>query len=174
MKAWEAPGVYIIGIPTKTGFLPYWAGYTQKKFSDRLFAHPKEFLIGSYDILDVHKMTQGKKELVWRGGYYWSRADPKDWRALSRFVKNLPALASQLQALLRALQVLLGAMTCERRLNERVEAAIMHALFNSSRDQRALYSKAMRLHPRRGDESPIPFSSRFPCTVRGLPARLTA
>ncbi|GEM_PF-4433417 len=137
-----------------------------------MFQHLTEFLNGGYEILDVERMIETEKVVRWRGGYYWGGARPAHWESIREFVAGLPSLAGNIQRLLQTLHVLLGPVATDKRILERIEAALMASLFGSSPEQRVFYSKAMRLSPLKPQEQEVAVDLRFPCDVRGLPPKL--
>jgi len=66
-------GVYLFTVSTAEGFLIYWAGQTSQPVRTRLATHSREFLAGTYNVLDVSHLCEGKRTVLWKG--LWWRKD---------------------------------------------------------------------------------------------------
>nr|PZN13897.1 MAG: hypothetical protein DIU78_26770 [Pseudomonadota bacterium] len=54
-------GIYLFTVPTAEGNSIYWVGQTSQPIRSRLATHSREFLAGTYNVLDVADLHVGKR-----------------------------------------------------------------------------------------------------------------
>lgn len=156
-------GVYLFTVPTAEGPLVYWVGQTSQPVRARLATHSREFLAGTYNVLDVAALRRAQRKVLWKG--LWWRKDSVD-----RYEEYLLA-AGKVGPLtleqLRATHIYLIPTRKDRRLLARLEAAIVNTLY-ADPDVGTILDRGYSLAPRREDELPIDVWIIHP-QFRGIP-----
>ncbi len=158
-------GVYLWTIPHEKRYIVYVVGQTGRPFASRFREHTTAFLAGTYNLLDLPAATRGDRSLTWQGLWFGKAS-------LSR----LPALLArggghfaEVEATLRTFRVFLIPLDGDRRLRERLEAAIMKALYLETNPFAAVPDRGMALRPRRQDEEPVCVTLLSPVNLVGIP-----
>lgn len=161
-------GIYLWTIPHEERYIVYAAGQTGRPFANRFREHTTAFLAGTYNLLDLKAATRGERALLWQG--LWFRK-----ASLAR----LPALLArggvhfaEVEATLRAFRIFVIPLDGDGRLRERLEAAIMQALYLETNPFAAVPDRGMALRPRRRDEEPLCVTLQSPVELIGLPGRM--
>jgi len=161
----RASGVYLMTAPWNDGYLVWGPGITARPFAQRFLEHTKEFLAGTYNILDASALVQGQRVLLWHGLWY-----KKDRLArLDEFLARYADLAPHVAQLLSTLRIFVCPMSCEMRLLERIEAAIVNALYTAGPPMEEIPDRGLALRPRRANESAVTVMNRAPVTLHGIP-----
>ena len=61
------PGVYLMAVEHREGFLPYGVGITRRPMRKRFMEHTRSYVTGNYNILEVDSAKQGLRKVVWKG-----------------------------------------------------------------------------------------------------------
>lgn len=161
------PGVYLWTVRTTLGVLIYYVGETGRSFVARMREHYKEHAAGFYHLHDPAAFARGEKSLVWPGAYdNRDRKSPEE--CMAAYLEIAP-VAAELAGLYR---FFLAELDVDRRLRERVEAALANQLYGSDGVVGAFQDEGVRYHPRRSDEQPIVCGFESPVGLVGLPREL--
>ena len=161
----KATGAYLMTAPWNDGYLIWGPGITVRPFAQRFWEHTKEFLSGTYNVLDAAALVQAQRVMVWHG--LWYRKDR--FGRLDEFLTKYAELAPHVVRLLSTLRIFVAPMNCEKRLLERIEAAVVSALYSAGPPIDQIPDHGMRLCPRRGDERPVLVVNRCAVTLHGIP-----
>jgi hypothetical protein len=160
-------GVYLWAVPTSEhGLVVDYVGETSTSFYGRTKEHVIQTLGGNYLVLDPDAMLRGKREVVWAG--LW-RAGTRD--QLPAFFARLGDLAPIVRRYLLLHHVLVAPLAGDRRLRQRIEAAIATTVYESLP---RLVADDIRYRGRRANEEPIGVTITADCAVRGLPSWVAA
>jgi len=156
-------GVYLFTVPTVKGNLIYWAGQTSQAFRSRLQTHSREFLAGTYNILDIPDLLEGKRNVRWKG-LWWRKNSPNRYEEYLRCAGEVaPLTLKQLQTTC----IYLIPNEKNRRFLARLEAAIVHNLY-ANPEVGLILDQGYSLSPRWENEEPIQVLLTGP-EFRGLP-----
>lgn len=159
-------GVYLFTVPTAEGHLVYWVGQTSQAFRARLATHSREFLAGTYNVLDMPDLREGKRTVLWQG--LWWRKDSAD--RYEEYLLSAGRVALLTLAQLRATHIYLIPTPKDRRLLARMEAGIVNTLYTDP-DVGSILDRGYSLAPRTEREDPLQLRLTGP-TFRGLPSVL--
>jgi hypothetical protein len=159
------PGVYLNGADYKSGYLICSAGITGRPFHKRFREHTKCFLNGDYTVLEVPALQQGRRCEVWHGWGY-ARAHRAEFVARQREIRDA---AKRHMAAHR----LFVAHVEERRIRERIEAAIMKCLYALPPPLCDVPDRGMMLAPGRPNEAAITVCNTCSGELWGLPEQLS-
>lgn len=160
-------GIYLFTVPGDEGLHIYWVGQTSQPVRTRIATHSREFLAGTYNILDVDKLRAGERAVLWKG--LWWRKDSADRyeEYLLRAGEVAPLVLSQL----RSTHIYIVPAPKERRFLARLEAGIVNALYNDP-DVGTILDRGYSLAPRWETEDVVQVRFRGP-EFRGLPRVLS-
>ena len=158
-------GVYLLASEYQTGFIIYAAGITRRSIPTRLREHTAKYMTGDYTILDMTAITHGVRKEIWHG-WGWTPEKRKDYEECKG---NLVAAARRQLAAFRVFVTDVGTAP---RLLERLEAAIMNALYGESPPYCEIPDRGMMLAPRWESEEPITARFRSEVTLFGLPPEI--
>lgn len=161
-------GIYLWTVEASVGELVYYVGETGRSFVARIQEHLVQQLCGMYHIYDPESFKQGVKQALWAGSYGRTR-EPS---GVAGFVDLLPAMAPSLAGFVRLMRFRLAALDVDRRLRERIEAAIALHLKSQRDPIGSFQDDGVRYRPRKHDEVPVGVSFRLDGSVLGLPASL--
>ena len=161
-------GVYLFTVPTEEGYLIYWVGQTSQPVRTRLATHSREFLAGTYNILDMAELREGKRTVLWRG--LWWRKDAAD--RYEEYLLSASKVALLTLTQLRATRIYMIPTPKDRRFLARLEASIVNTLYADSKVGTIL-DRGYNLAPRWDTEDPIQIRLTGP-NFRGLPSILNA
>jgi len=161
----QASGVYLMTAPWNDGYLGWSAGITARPFAQRFWEHTKEFLSGTYDVLDADALVKAQRVMVWHG--LWYKNDR--FRRLDEFLVRYAEIAPYAVRLLNTLRIFVAPADCKQRLLERIEAAVMSALYSAGPPIDQIPDRGMRLCPRRANEMPVLVANRAAVTLHGIP-----
>jgi len=154
-------GVYLFTVEYKNGYLIYVAGITGRFFRFRFYEHTRKYMSGDYTVLDIEAMRCGIRKEIWHG-WGWTPEKRKDFN-------------NRKQTILDAAHAQLGGMhifvasVADRRIRERIEAAIMKCLYQQPAPLCEIPDKGMSLSPRRKNESPLVVKNIADACLHGLP-----
>jgi hypothetical protein len=163
-------GVYLLTAESDAGYFIYSAGFTTRSFAERFWEHTKEYLSGNYTVLDAKALREGTRLVVWDG--FWDAREA--WQRLGDFRARSGEILAHVHELLATFRLFLAPLSTERRVLERLEAAIMNALYGASGKIAELPDRGMRLLPRRQDETPLKVRVESSVVLCGLPATFEA
>ena len=163
------PGVYVFTVPHGAAFLAYYVGQTGQSFRKRLEAHTKEYLSGVYRTYAPALFVAGQKELVWGG--LWKKDRVHLW---PDFLERYVELALTIYRFLSCFRLFLAPIKADRRVRERVEAAVAEALRNQNERTRAFFDDVVKYRPRTADEEPFILMNESGHVRLGLAARMEA
>jgi len=161
-------GVYLFTIPFRGEALVYAAGVTRRSFRDRLWEHTKEYFAGTYNVLDASALLDGQRRVLWPG--LWYKADA--WTRLEALIARGQTHFAEVTQLLHTFQIFLAPLPKDQRLLERIEAAIMLALYSAPPPFSEIPDPGMHLSPRRPEEPAIMMHSHSEVPFCGLPPEL--
>jgi hypothetical protein len=160
-------GVYLWTVPTPNGYLVYYVGETGVNFRTRMRDHYKEQLSGMYHIYDPEQFCLGRKCELWRGIY--GKGGIRDH---NKFLEILPEIAPVLVRFINIFHFYVAPMQCDRRIRERLEAALANHLYEQPGVIGAFQEKNIRYNLRRSNEDPIKVKIACPQVVQGIPTEL--
>lgn len=143
-----ASGVYLFTFEYGEGFLIYAAGITRRSFPDRFKEHTRSYLNGDYNVLDIDKINNGKRQVLWKG---WSHAR----KHRDEFEANAEHYREAIDNQLKHFRIFIADIHPEERVHERIEAAIMNSLYLQLAPICEIPDRGMQLSPRWKDEIPI-------------------
>jgi transposase len=152
------------------GFLIYAAGITRRPFVERFREHTHYYMTGIYTIFDVPSLRNGVRKEIWHGFWFGKRPEEKQ-NAYNDRSGEIRLAAEQLLASYR---VFVAPVEPAPRLLERIEAAIMNALYNAEGPASTIPDRGMALSPRWYKEQPLIVRSIAPVLFHGLPKEFTA
>lgn len=163
--------VYLQTFEYQNGYIIDCAGFTTRLIRKRLLAHTRNFMNGTYSVLDVMAAHQGRREIIWKGFWNWagkepSRKDQAEYR--ERQTDFQDAACKQLQGL----RVFIAYLGTEVRYLRRVESAIMRNLDKQPAPSFSTPSEVMSLSDRWASEQPIIIHNKCLVTIHGLPSCL--
>lgn len=164
-------GVYLWTIPFENKYLPYYVGETGVSFAYRSMEHVKCYLNGFYRIYDPEAFATGKKILVW-GGMWKSNRRGSD--TMIEYLHQYHKLSSLSYTFLNQFRIFLAPFDSDdRRLRQRLEAAIASKLFEQDGIIGSFQDNDVRYYPRRPKEQPIKIKLKFNELILGLSGELT-
>jgi hypothetical protein len=160
-------GVYLWTIEYGDGHLIYAAGITVD-LRRRFAQHTEKYLAGGYTIFDIAEMKNGRRKEVWHGaewaGWRWAERPERRVEFVERQTEILAATKLQLSTFR-----VFAASVDDKRVRERMEAAIMNCLYAAPSPMCDLPDRGMRLTPRRLNEEPIAIRNVCGNKFYGLP-----
>jgi hypothetical protein len=166
----RAGGIYMWTVAAPVGRLLYYVGQTEAGFANRHFEHWVEYWRGAYTIHDPISFGQGVRSPIYKGYAYRT---PR-WERAREFVSRFRELNAPLLAMLQQLEIWLAPSEVDRRLQRRIESAIVAAAYTAPAPAGDFQERGMRMEPRRSDETPVIVANRPVRLVIGLPDRLDA
>ncbi len=163
-------GIYLWTVPTEAGEWVYYVGETGRGFAARMTEHLRQQLSGMYHIYDPKALAHGDKRALWNGLY----GDTRETEGLHGFVNRLPELSVPLAGFIKLMRFHVAELSQEKRLRERIEAAISRHLKNQPGIIGTFQDDGIRYRPRRTGEEPVIVKCRSAGRILGLPDRLEA
>jgi hypothetical protein len=157
-------GVYLWTVSLPDGELIYYVGETGRSFAQRMLEHFKEHSSGGYHLCSPEPFARGEKIPLWPG-----RFDPDSKTSVADFLNHLKVLWPAIIELAKMYRFFLAPFNCDRRLRQRIEAAIANCLYEQAGIIGSFQERGVRYIPRRKDESPITVSFESPTKFLGLP-----
>jgi hypothetical protein len=159
-------GIYLFTVPSAGSRLIYWVGQTSQPVRARLATHSREFLAGTYNILDMEKLRSGERAVLWQG--LWWRKDSAD--RYEEYLLRAGEVAPLTLDQLRSTHIYTVPTPKDRRLLARLEAAIVNALY-ADPEVGMILDRGYSLAPRWETEDAIQVRLNGP-SFRGLPSVL--
>ncbi len=159
----KQPGVYLLTVEYRDGYLIYAAGITRRTIPERMREHTRKYMRGEYNILDIDAMQQGVRREIWHG-WGWSPAKRMEYD--ERRALLVEAACRQLEGF----RIFVTYIGTEPRILERLEAAIMNHLYQQPVPVNDIPDKGMMLAPRWSSETPITVTSLCVSKIHSLPA----
>jgi hypothetical protein len=159
------PGVYLMTVDYRDGYLIYAAGITRRPIPTRFREHTLKYRSGDYTVLDVAAMRRGERVEVWHG---WGWTPEKREEFARRRAAILEAAGRQMEGF----RIFAADVGSQPRVLERIEAAIMDCLYRQPPPFSSLPDKGMMLAPRWDSEAAIVVRNSYTLAIHGLPARL--
>ncbi len=156
----DLEGVYIFTFKFKTGYLVYCAGVTnstKRRFSE----HTRHYNKGEYNVLDVKSAEKGVRSEIWHGWQY-AKSHQEVFAEKKKLI--LEAVDNQLESF-----CIFIAEVSDVRKRKRIEAAIMHNIYESKEYWSEVADKGMSLSKRFHTESPLEIRNICSETIYGLP-----
>lgn len=157
-------GVYLWTIQSEDGELIYYVGETGRKFSIRMLEHFKEHMSGGYHLYEPTEFAKGNKVLLWPGRY-----DPARRTTVGEFLQEFECLTASIRELARLYRFWLAPLECERRLRERVEAALAEHLYAQPGKIGGFQDRGIRYRGRKEGEDAVRVVLQAETTLLGLP-----
>jgi len=151
----DLSGVYMWSVEGEKGFVVYGFGITKRPVSKRVAEHRRATLQGKYTLFDLDAMKQGIRKEIWHG--LWAGHDSEERKA--EFATRRNELEEVGRQQMAAFKIFVAEVS-DVRLQHRMEAALMHALYAAPKPYCDLPDKGMFLVPRREDEPPIAITNR--------------
>lgn len=159
------PGIYLWVSEYQAGYIIYAAGITRRSIPTRLREHTAKYMTGDYTILDMTAMNCGVRKEIWHG-WGWTPEKRKDYE------ERKDDLVAAARHQLAAFRIFVADVGTVPRLLERLEAAIMNALYREPPPYCDIPDRGMMLAPRWESEEPITVRFRSEVKLFGLPPDL--
>lgn len=153
-------GVYLNCFTYKDGFVVYWPGETKsttKRYSD----HTRIFRKGQYAVLDVAAACEGQRRVIWPGWEY-AKAHPEE------FVERKGVISNAVENQLAAFRLFVAEVE-DKRMRQRIEAAIILNLYAAQEHWGRLADIGMFLSKRKKTETPVVLRNNCASRIYGLP-----
>lgn len=157
-------GVYMWTVKSDDSFVVYGFGITKRPVSQRMGEHRREVLRGKYTLLDLEAIKLGIRKEIWHG--LWAGHDSPERKA--EFVRRKEELQDVARQQMAAFKIFVAEVS-DVRLQHRMEASLMEALYNAKEPYCDLPDRGMHLVPRRNDETPITIVNQSSHTFANLP-----
>ena len=157
-------GVYLLCFAYADGFLIYGAGVTSRLFTTRLREHTRKYESGAYTILYPEAASQGVRQELWHG---WAEARRPE--RIEEFARRREELVGAARRQLCAFRIFVAELPAVDRLPNRVEAAVMDALYSAPAPFSALPDRGMYLSRRNRTQKPVIARHRCASTLHALP-----
>ena len=164
-------GIYLWAIPFEKQYLTYYVGETGKSFANRFIQHTRDYLSGLYRVYEPHQFAEGKKILVWNGMWKPGTRGPHQMlEFLNRYSKLSPIICE----FLGQLRIFVAPLNVEKRIRQRIEAAIANRLYEQPGLIGKFQDDDIRYWPRRTGEKPFSVTMTSFEPILGLYSELTA
>jgi hypothetical protein len=147
------------------GYFLYLAGETnnaRRRFGPR--EHTESLRLGKWTILDIESMQRCERREIWHGS---------QWTGITPGPADHAKIEEGSRRMMADLRLFVAEMPDERRLRQRVEAAIMLGLYDTPAPLCDLPDRGMHLRPRRSDEAPITVTNVCSSQIYGLPETMS-
>ncbi|MBN1356913.1 hypothetical protein JXA40_11690 [bacterium] len=158
------PGVYLWTVPLSEGHLIYYVGETGRDFRTRMAEHYTEHAAAMYHVYDPAGFARGEKILLWPGRY-----DPENPKSEKECILMYSELSGAIRKLTAMYRFFLAPTACDRRLRNRMEAAIAQTLYDTPGIVGSFQDRGIRYHNRKEGEQPIECHITAPVMLMGLP-----
>lgn len=156
----DAEGAYIFCFDYQDGLVLYMAGIT-KSTKKRMAAHVREYRKGNYTVLDIEAANKGERLEIWPGWQY-----AKENR--NEFNEKKEAILEAVEKQLKSYRIFITEVP-DKRIRERIEAAIMRNIYASQEPWSELADSGMFLKERYNSEMPIEAKNIAINKITGLP-----
>jgi len=144
-------GIYLFTVPFEGNHLIYYVGETGRSFTQRFLEHTQAYLSGLYRVYEPTQFMSGKKVLVWGGMWKTSTRINRMEEFLNRYSELSPIITQFLQCM----RVFIAPLKEEKKIIERIEAAVAQQLYGQTGIVGAFQDNDIRYRPKRNDEEPI-------------------
>jgi hypothetical protein len=169
MEVGRRAGIYLWTVPLEQGHLIYYVGETGRSFSARLHEHYTEHVASMYHVYSPAEFARGEKVALWPG-----RFDATQRKSVKECIQNHARLCDQIREMTFILRFFLAPLCCDKRTQQRIEAAIAQALYAAPGIVGSFQDRGIRYCSRTKDEQPIPCVTSSPLPLLGLPGRFWA
>jgi hypothetical protein len=159
----NSEGIYLFTFEYKDGYVISGVGITNST-KTRISAHNRKFRKGDYTILNPEAAKKGEREEIWHG---WNYAKTHK----EEFIDNKTRILQALENQLGEMRIFIAKQK-DKRLRERIEAAIMHNIYVSKEPWSEIADRGMFLKERYNSEMPINTVNIHSKTIYGLPEEL--
>jgi len=166
----ERAGLYVWTAAMPEGEWVHYVGQTTKGYGDRHWAHWREYASGAYGIDDPAEFSAGRRRLLYHGFTFRKPAH----RHAGPFFAAVQEHVTAAVAFLQRMRIWVADLPPERRLQRRVESAVIKALYRQEGPAATFQDPNMRTEPRRFDEPPYALRIHRPPIMVGLPDELEA
>ena len=161
----KQPGLYLQTFEYEDGYLIYAAGLTRRTISQRMREHTRKYRAGDYNVLSLDALQRGVRREVWHG---WGWTPEKR----AAFARREAEISEATERQLAAFRLFVADVGTQPRILERLEAAVMNALYRQSPPLCDVPDKGMMLAPRRESEAVIIIHNERDVKLYGLPDQL--
>lgn len=160
-------GVYLWTVEYAGGHLIHVAGITVN-LRRRFQHHTDTYFAGGYTLFDMTEMKNGRRREIWHGAEWvgWRWAERPERQA--EFIERRTELRDAVKLQLGTFRVFVTPIA-DRRVRERMEAAIVTGLYAAPPPLCDVPDQGMRLTRRRSDEEAITVQNVCANTLYGLP-----
>lgn len=145
-------GIYLWAAPFEGKYLTYFVGETGRSFATRFLEHIRYYLYGFYRVYDPDDFVHGRKTLVWDGMWKPDRKSPE---IMLEFLNRYPELSQLIYRYLGEFRIFLAPIDAQRRVRQRIEAAIAKRLLEQQGLTSEFHDHEVRYLSKRTDEAPI-------------------
>lgn len=156
----DIAGVYLFTFEYLDGYILCSIGVTNS-MKRRLTQHTREYKKGNYTLLDVESANNGVRKEVWHGWQYAKQHQ-------NEYLKNKDIILELAEKELVAYRLFISEVT-DRRIRERIEAAILINIYSSKKPWADLIDGGMSLRSRYNYEMPINVKNVCSHKLYGLP-----
>jgi len=161
----QISGVYLQTFDHKDGYLIYAAGLTRRKIPSRFKEHTRKYMNGEYNVLDISVAQQGIRREIWHG---WSYARQHQ----AEFEERKSIILDAVHKQLAGFRIFVADLGKEKRVHERLEAAIMNNLYKQPSPISNIPDRGMQLASRWDTERIIIAKNNCKSVLYGLPTSL--
>lgn len=147
----EEGGIYLFTAPFEGKHLIYYVGETGRSFIQRFLEHTQAYLSGLSRVYEPTEFVKGKKVFAWEGMWNTYTRPKRMVEFLNRHVKLSPIILRFLQCM----RVFIAPLNEDKRIIERIEAAIHHRLDEQAGIIGTFQDDDIRYRSKRDDEEPI-------------------
>ncbi|NLB64495.1 MAG: hypothetical protein GX801_10405 [Fibrobacter sp.] len=156
-------GIYLWTFEYLDGYLLYCAGIT-KSTHQRFRQHTREYKKGNYTIFDVSAAQKGERAEIWHGWEY-ARTHREE------FEDRKAEISRAIELQLKSFRVFVANLE-DQRTRTRLEAAIMHSIYESPEPWAKLADRGMSLSKKWDSEMPIVVENKAGVKIYGLQSYL--
>lgn len=163
-------GIYLWTVEHLDGFLIYAVGITRRPFARRFREHTQAYRTGVYTLFDIPSLKDGIRKEIWHG--FWTKKRSR--RRLVEYDRRREELRAAADRQLANYRVFVAPVGPVPRILQRIEAAIMDALYAAPGPASVIPDRGMALAPRRRQERPILVRNVVPVLLHGFPLEFEA
>jgi len=146
------------------GSLIYYVGETGRSFAQRMLEHYREHASGGYHLYEPREFSHGRKVALWHGLY-----GPDREESVIAFIRRFKELSPAIAELADLYQFYVAPLRCEKRLRERIEAALAGHLYEQPGIVGEFQDSGIRYHGRSADEDAVQAGIRCTTHLLGVP-----
>ncbi len=163
-------GVYAWTVPIDSTYRVFYIGQTEVGFAARHLQHFQTYFSGAYSIYEPGLFSTGQLDKLHHGFAY----KQPTWKNAIPFFEQFDQLLTPLIDHLRLMQMFIAPLPLDRRLQRRVETALMQAVYAIPGPAGQLLEKGLKLEPRLDDEPPISVTQSPIGLLEGVPVEFEA